>query len=361
MSKYYISLSFLWLFSAACTHKELCYDHLHAANLLFEVKWNLQWHLKWTTDWDKEIDDSWAVDWAKVIPKIPEGIRVVAYPRAANGNRQVHNLPAGGGPVELVVGEYDCLLYNNDTEYIVFEGNALSHTVVATTRSRSRSPYTEEHPGEVTVNPPDVLFCAYEQGVKIKEMTSSEFEGEVIRDTLHAELSPLVYTYILRFEFAKGKAYISAARGSLSGMAGSVLLYNGKTLDDVVTLLFEDHRIRDYGVEVYLRSFGTCSVLPDSSVLTSKAVLSRARRPKVTSETRNLLTLELLLKNGKTKTIATDVTEQLRAHPRGGVIVVKGLEVTPAEGNGGGSGMEVEVNDWGDHKQVDIPMQNNKK
>ena len=51
-------------------------------------------------------------------------------------------------------------------------------------------------------------------------------------------------------------------------------------------------------------------------------------------ETRNILTLELALRSGKVKTIETDVTDQVLQQPRGGVLIVKDIEVTPDEGRG---------------------------
>ena len=38
-----------------------------------------------------------------------------------------------------------------------------------------------------------------------------------------------------------------------------------------------------------------------------------------------------------------DITEQVKAQPRGGVIVITGLEVSDEDGESGGSGFDVEV------------------
>ena len=60
------------------------------------------------------------------------------------------------------------------------------------------------------------------------------------------------------------------------------------------------------------------------------------------------------MKNGKFKNFSIDVTNQLLDQPRGGVVVVDGLEITDEEGGGGGGGFDVEVDGWGD--QIDIPL-----
>ncbi|UVO67689.1 hypothetical protein NXW64_13410 [Bacteroides ovatus] len=48
---------------------------------------------------------------------------------------------------------------------------------------------------------------------------------------------------------------------------------------------------------------------------------------------------------------------KLAGNPRGGVIVVNGIVVTPEEGERpGGSGFDGDVNDWEENVDVDIPI-----
>ena len=51
-----------------------------------------------------------------------------------------------------------------------------------------------------------------------------------------------------------------------------------------------------------------------------------------------------------------DITEQVKAQPRGGVIVITGLEVSDEDGESGGSGFDVEVGDWGDRHEYELPV-----
>lgn len=63
------------------------------------------------------------------------------------------------------------------------------------------------------------------------------------------------------------------------------------------------------------------------------------------------------LLSGKIKMAEFDVTEQVRRQPRGGVIVVKGIIVTPEEGQKpGGSGFDGDVNDWEENEDVEVPI-----
>ena len=68
------------------------------------------------------------------------------------------------------------------------------------------------------------------------------------------------------------------------------------------------------------------------------------------------LNLEVRLKNGNMKNFDVDVTSQIQQQPRGGVIVVKDLEITDDEGLAGGSGFDVEVNGWGEYEDIPLPL-----
>lgn len=343
---------------AACTHKDLYMGGNTAPTLVLQVDWHLYWNLEYLVDWDTEWNPDWEMDWSKVTPTEPEGVRLVTEAHE-DGYRQVFNLPTGGGTVTLQPGTYTALLHNNDTEYIVFEGTDQVASTTATTRTRTRSPYSEENPAEVTVNPPDHLFASFAEEFHIEEIdewVDGEEERVMVVDV---PMYPVVFSYIVRFEFDGGKEYINEARGALSGMAGTVSLSDRRTLDDVVTILYEDAEVSDYGVEAVVRSFGLCNFdpvptddYPDGHYYTPGAddadnTTSRAGRPRAGDDTRNILTLELALKSGQRKTFEIDVTDRMREQPRGGVLLIQGLEVTPEEGEGSQTGgFEVSVDDW---------------
>ena len=67
------------------------------------------------------------------------------------------------------------------------------------------------------------------------------------------------------------------------------------------------------------------------------------------------LNLEVMLKNGKIKTFEFDVSDQLTSQPRGGVITVSGLTVTDEEA-GGDTGFNVNVDDWGEYEDIELPL-----
>ena len=347
----------------ACTHKELYMGGTPAPSLVLQVDWHLEWNIKYLIDWDVAWQPEWEMDWSKVTPDEPEGVRLVMESQA-DGRRQVFNLPSGGGTVTLQPGVYTALLHNNDTEYIVFEGTDGVATATATTRTRTRSPYSDNNPAEVTVNQPDYLFSSYAEKFLVEEIdewVDGEEERVIVVDV---PMHPVVFSYIIRFEFERGKEYINEARGALSGMAGTVNLSDRRTLDDVVTVLYEEAEVSDYGVEAVVRSFGLCNFdpvptdeHPDGHFYTPGETSSRSDRPTANREMRHILTLELALKSGQVKTFEVDVTDRLREQPRGGVLLIRGLEITPEEGEGSQTGgFEVSVDEWGNAEDVPLPL-----
>ena len=144
------------------------------------------------------------------------------------------------------------LLYNNDTEGIIFENMHAVNEAVATTRTRTRSAsYSNKYPDELTANVPDMLFAAF---LSEQELVKNEDE-ETTYARMKVELAPRTWTYLIRYEFISGREYVSEARAYLSGMAGKVSLKDGHTDNDKVVTLLLDCYTCDYGVETIARSF----------------------------------------------------------------------------------------------------------
>jgi hypothetical protein len=103
------------------------------------------------------------------------------------------------------------------------------------------------------------------------------------------------------------------------------------------------------GVTATVNSFGIPGYTPNTSVLDNKGKIQG------NSNTYGL-NLELRLKNGETVTYDFDVTDQVRIQPNGGMITVSGIVVPDEVGKKGGSGFNVEIKDWGDYKDVELPL-----
>ncbi len=333
-----ILMLLLVLVATSCEHKDLClYHHDHAHKYYINVI------PEYRFEWEEQHDgvnwkENWPADWCpydSLRPAKPAGLRVVNYVEGLGSD--LHNISADGGVVTLYAGENDILVYNNDTEYIIFtrHEDGRDATTRATTRTRTRASYTGNryaNPGEETVAPPDMLYANYRKAyVPEKVLTPVDYNA-----TLH----PLVYTYKIRYEFAEGLKYVALARGALSGMARSVTMNTGETSQEGATI-FYDCEIVDYGVRSFVTSFGVPG-FPNKNY--TRAV------------PRHALNLEILLRNGKTIVFEYDVTDQVQSQPHGGVITVKDIVIKPEEGNAGSGAFDVEVGDWGEYEDIVLPM-----
>ncbi len=329
---------------ASCENKELCMDHdICRGDWTINVRAN--YDLRWeypeeatSTQWEQEWKEEFGRTYASLCPGIPGGLRVLEYNTTSSQSR-ITNIPAEGGEVSFTPTAYAAIMYNNDTEYIVFEDLSNPATTMATTRTRNRSSYfgnrlNRDQEEEVTVNQPDVLFCSFLRDARKGITNRSDLTVEV-------PMVPVTYTYLVRCKFAHGLKYAALVRGALAGMASGVYLFDGSTPDEEVTVLF-DGTVESWGLEAAVRTFGVPGY---------PAIYTRGDENK-----QYLLNVEVRLTNGDTKTFDFDVTDQVTKQPRGGVIEVDGLVITDEEGMNNSGGFDVEVNGWGDADVIPLPF-----
>ena len=194
------------MMAVSCNHKELCYDHdshservEYKLELDFDCEW--EYNIESNVDWSQVWKPEYGISYDDIRPKEPEGVRVHIF-NEDDQTETVRNLTKQNATIRFSQeGHYDMLFYNNDTEYIVFEGLESFNTASATTRGITRSTYRGNSlmtraTKEVTVNPPDMLFGAYMNDVYVTKSTQA--------DTMKVTLKPLVFTYLIRYEIAKG-------------------------------------------------------------------------------------------------------------------------------------------------------------
>lgn len=332
---------------SSCQHKELCFDHyVHApkSDIRISAEYEQDWEYMCedgATDWKTYPDweSSFGMKYDDLRPGIPEGLRVQVYNE--DGTSEILNIAPEGEVTRIRPGEHSILFYNNDTEYIVFDQMQSYSLARATTRTRSRSTYSgnpfvedAEAGSEPTVNQPDMLYGSYIGSYQV-ERTKEPVDLSVV-------MHPLVFTYLVRYEFSHGLEYVALARGALSGMAEAVWLNSGTTTDEAVTVLF-DCTVEDFGTQAAVKTFGIPGY-PKENYSPTKAGGAYA------------LNLEVRMKNGKIKSFDFDVTDQVALQPQGGVIVVGGIEISDEEGEEGGSGFEANVDDWGEYEDVELEL-----
>lgn len=327
------------LLLASCDHKELCFDHdPHALKYQAEIQADYLrvWEysdpegVNWQHQWPLGFEFSYE----SLNPAFPKGLRASVYNE--HGANRIENMETFGGYLPLASGRNDILFYNNDTEYIVFSGMDALASATATTRSRTRptykgSPFVKSPVKEQTVSAPDMLY-----GSSVMDYYPEKTLDPV---PLKVHMTPLVFTYYIRFEFSHGLQYVALARGAFAGVASGVNIYTGETSENQATIMF-DAEMTSFGSQAFVRSFGAPG-FPNGNYGTR-------------GDAAYGLNLEVKLRNGKIKTFDFDISEQMKHQPQGGVIVVKGLEITDEEGKGGSSGFDVDVDDWGEYE--DIPL-----
>lgn len=137
----------LVLFPISC-RKDLCYnheEHSYSVKVNMVSEWEQEWERAYDYDWKQLWNGEWNRAYDDLRPEPADGIRVQVY--TDDGQNIESNLSAEGGRLSMPEGTHDLLFYNNDTEYIVFEGITASVSATATTRSITRGSFKELHAG----------------------------------------------------------------------------------------------------------------------------------------------------------------------------------------------------------------------
>ena len=296
--------AFMLVFLASCAHKELCFDRPTGPEVCIVADYEREWQYTYTGGPDWAHYPGWRQDFGisydSMLPGIPTGLRVQVY--NSDGSNNILNIAPEGETVQMFPGEHAILFYNNDTQSIVFDDMQSYASARATTRTRTRSsyggnPYMEGY-DENTVGAPDMLYGNYIESYTVEQ-------------------------------------------GDEPGMASAVWLNSGRTSDEAATILY-DCTVEDFGMQAFVRSFGIPG-FPNEHYTT--------KSPNSYS-----LNLEVRLKNGIIKSFDFDVTDQVAAQPQGGVIIVDGIEISDEEGESGGSGFDVDVDDWGEYEDIELPL-----
>ncbi len=326
--------------------QELCYDHFPTMNINFtwEQEWERDYGFHHLADWDK---DYYGCDYDDMRPGIPEWINMISY--FEDGRRADGFVSPEGKQLVVEPGETrSILLYNGDTEYIVFEDVASFNDARATATTRSRSYASlsalyKKYADARTTNPPDILYSAYLD--KVPGIQNHEVSQ------IAPKMQPLVYTYLIDYQFETGIDQVAIARGAIGGMAESVYLRTGVTSEKTSIVLF-DCDVKASGCQASVRSFGVPG-FPD---------IYYGRTGASPKEYEYTLSLEVMLKNGKVLDFTFDVTDQLKTQPRGGVIKVGGLKIENQTAPPSAGGFIVDVSDWDEYDQIiDLPIGNQPK
>ncbi|MDE6321299.1 MAG: DUF5119 domain-containing protein, partial [Muribaculaceae bacterium] len=320
--------------------QEICYDHIPAIDLSFA------WEQEWERDYGMNHKASWdpaqhRYQYDELRPSVPEWVKMIKYYDDGHIVEGFFN-PEGKKFEVPTDDKCSMLFYNGDTEYIILSDVASLTEARATATTRTRSGSSLQAMRDVyqvsrTTNPPDVIFSAFVQNAQ--SVQAHEVKPMTVK------MQPLVYTYIVNYEFEHGFDYVVLARGALGGMAEGVYLRTGVTTDEPTIILF-DCDIDSDACRSQVHSFGIPG-FPDSYYGRADGSYTGPF----------FLNLEVKMTNGQTKEFNFDITDQMQKQPRGGVIKVSGLriednEVTPPPAGGG---FDIDLTDWGDSEEIDLP------
>lgn len=335
--RYIITVVLLIVPMLVSCRKDLCYNHFPAIDVSFswEREWERDYGAAHPANWDS---DYYGVDYGALRPDFPEWVTLTHYTEEETPDEKYLS-PSGGRLIMSGGDGHSFLFYNGDTEYVVISDLASLPSAFASATSRSRASavtISERHPGARTTNQPDVLYAAF-----VPEVPEVKVHEQL---PMPVKMQPLVYTYVVRYQFEYGLQHVSLARGALGGMAEAVYLRDGVTSEQSSIILY-DCTLQPYGCEAHVRSFGIPG-FPDEYY---------GRSPDQSEQRLYTLNLEVLLKNGSLVQFDFDISDQMANQPRGGVIEVSGLRIED-EQNRFDSGFEVDVSDWGDHVDIDLPV-----
>lgn len=314
-----------------------------------EAEYDREWYIPVTPRY--EFPTGWAetagINPDSLLLPMPTGLRVVTF--TSTGANEHHNIEATGGEVPMESDTKRLLLYNNDTEYIVFNNPDSFDGCTATTRRRSGGFYSgNARVGSDTVSEPvrsqpDILYRRAMREQAVDSMLRSFGSDPAQIHVIPTMLYPAVHVYIVHFTFTKGLNHVLNGAAAMTGMSAGVNLSTGETLEETCTLMFDCEKTADGMTGTFL-SFGAPGYSPENGELYHP-------------HGRYGITLQLVLNNTKRVSYTIDVTAQMSAQPCGGVVMTGDIEVDDetAKPEGGGS-FDVSVDPWGEPNDYEITL-----
>lgn len=295
------------LLLTGCVHKELCYNHPHTVSVRVEF------------------------DWRDAPEASPEGMCVYFYPLDGGGGTRFDFKGTEGGEVELTVGSYLVLCYNNDTESVQFyntddfgthgaytrEGNVLEP--MYGNAANYTAPRADGSEDERVVICPDMMWGSNDTEVEILDM-----EENVV--TLYPHELVCTYTYEVRN--VRNLDHLEQMSGSISGMSGMMTFSTEELDDECVTLPFESHSDGESKITGRFYTFGHHPENEQPHNMVFYAVMDDGNK--------------YCYKGGD----RLDVTDQVHSAPdkRHVHIIIDGLDLPEPIENG--SGFDPSVDDW---------------
>lgn len=288
-----------------------------------DLLWGENWKTEWQYDWDSSDTTYGTLGYST-----PEIIKGTIYNLDANTGKRYNSffklfglkdnsvtLPAGG--------KYDMLLYNTDTENIIFQASDdFEKYTASTTITGLDSMGVDKHLYE-----PDELLGALVTGVDLSKPPTDSMEIDV-------ELNPysiiyLIQVVILNNDDDQETQAIGASGITITGLSQGVDLFTRKTFDKTILITTEDIKPLQNHANVRLED-GT--IVENADILAARMLTwglpginpmaPTKNGSKAAVGNQNFIAIDFTLRNGRPYAVVYEITEQLRNKPAGGVLTV---------------------------------------
>lgn len=275
------------------------------------------------------------LDWEEVTGNLPEGVRVIFYPKSGEGRKVDAYLPARGGKVKVPPGRYSVVAYNYDTETVQIRGEEAYETIEAYTGNCNGIGIAGT---EKLVWGPDPLYVVQFDDLKIEKS-----EEELL---LNWKPKLVVKTYSFKTK-VEGLQYVSSIIGSVEGMAGCYCIGKCCGMMGEAPIFFEAKG----EAGVVSGSFTAFGMLDGT--------MTRMDIPIK-------MTLAFIKTDNTVQKVEIDITEVITSSEGGEedeppkdieIPLDEGFEVEePTTSPGGDGGMGGDVGGWGEEEEVPLPI-----
>lgn len=325
--------------------------------LATKVNVDVMWQVNWTADWQY----AWNVTALGPLGyTLPASMRLHIYTQDTEGlpmAHTVHNFVGESAQMDVFVGTHNLLFHNNDSESILFKADgdlepvhAYSRQIssglktsspVYTTAQKSAGMTKADDPEEEPVTlMPDGLFSLYDQDRKITDNPADYvYENGKYVLRIEGELTPATYIYLIQVRLLNNDGRVVGSNGgAITGMAEGVNLFTKESWTSTVSVpmdVYMDKEQDMLGARVLTYGIPGCNPYDAASV-------------DAAPEGKHFYVVNVTYLNGSWRNIRMDITDQVRALPLGGVIMLE-IDVNdfpPDESAGGGGGFNALIGGW---------------
>lgn len=275
-------------------------------------------------------------DWTGVKGELPEGMRVIFYPKSEEGRKVESYLSVEGGEVKVPPGYYDMVIYNYNTECVLVRGDGAYETIEAYTGYCSGLSTSEK-----MVWSPDPLYV----------ISRSDMRIEKSEDVLLMEFQPKLVVKHYSFEIkVKGLKNVASIVCNVAGMNGSYCISDGTCTSSVAPIYVETNK----GEDMIRGSFSAFSAPTSTNTRSDGGVMMKLLLIKVdnTVQEAKVDITEAVIPVPPDIPGEEEEPETEIEIPIDEEIEVDDVEVPP----GGGGGIGGDVGDWDDETNVELPV-----